>query len=168
MALFFYNWLLRFLFPLLFLHYLRGRLAYKKYSRPVRERFGHFRISLNPEAKMRILIHAVSAGESVAAQPIVKEIRRQFPEAELIFSNVTETGHERAKQIIDADHFVFFPLDYRSAVRRFLNVLRPCRVIILETELWPNFLDECRHRSIPVSFVNARISKHSFERYAIL
>ncbi|MBT3784361.1 hypothetical protein HOF92_05235 [bacterium] len=167
MALFLYNCLLWLLFPVLFLHYLRGRLAYKKYTRPVSERLGYFRIQLSPSTKQRILVHAVSAGETVAAQPLVEEIRKRFPEAELVFSNVTETGHDRAKQLINADHFVFFPLDYRSSVQRFLNQIKPTQVFILETELWPNFLKECQNRAIPIAFVNGRISKRSFERYSL-
>ena len=167
MALFFYNWLLRIFFPLLVFHYIRGRIVHKKYSRPVRERFGFFRIKLNPQASSRILIHAVSAGETVAAQPMVKVLRREFPEAEIVFSNVTETGYRRAKEIIEADHFVFFPLDYRFSVERFLNIIKPSHVFILETELWPNFLAECQNRNIPLAFINARISSHSFEKYSV-
>ena len=122
---------------------------------------------MNHEVRLRILVHAVSAGETVAAQPMVKVLRQQFPDAEIVFSNVTETGHSRARELIDADHFVFFPLDYRFAVEQFLKNINPTHVFILETELWPNFLAECKKRFIPVTFINARISSHSFDKYIV-
>jgi 3-deoxy-D-manno-octulosonic-acid transferase len=168
MSLFIYNVTLRFLFPLLILHYLRGRFFVRKYSRPIGERFGFFRLRLNFQAKHRFLVHAVSVGETVAAQPFVQGLKKRYPGCEIIFSNVTETGHSRASDLIEADHYVFFPLDYISAVRRFLFKTRPTHVFILETELWPNFLQECSLRKIPVTFINGRISRNSYERYILV
>ncbi len=168
MASFLYNFALRALFPVLVLHYLRGRFLIRKYTRPMSDRLGFFRLKLNTQAKCRFLVHAVSVGETVAAQPFVKGLRRRFPGCEIIFSNVTETGHSRALDSINADHYVFFPLDYRSAVRRFLCKTRPTHVFILETELWPNFLSECSLQAIPVTFINGRISAHSYQRYSLV
>ena len=161
-----YNIVLWLLFPFLILHFVRGRFSYKKYTRPFSERFGIFRLSKRKTKRFTILIHAVSVGETVASQPFVDAIKKRYPNAEIIFSNVTETGHERARDIIPADFHIFFPLDYRSSVRRFLDQVDPQYVFILETEIWPNFLSECQKRKIPVSFVNGRISDKSYERYS--
>ncbi len=130
------------------------------------ERFGIFRLPHRQINRFTILIHAVSVGETVAAQPFVDAIKKRYPEAEIIFSNVTETGHHRAQDTIPADFHIFFPLDYRSSVIRFLDQVNPQYVFILETEIWPNFLSECQKRGIPVNFVNGRISDKSFERYS--
>ena len=162
-----YNFLLWLCLPLLILHYIKGRLAYQKYTRPISERFGLFRLGPRASKSPVILVHAVSVGETVAAQPLVEGIRNRYPNSEIIFSNVTETGFERAKELIQADHHVFFPLDYRFAVRLFINRLNPDCVFILETEIWPNFLSECQQQKIPVFFVNGRISDRSFERYSM-
>ncbi len=160
-----YNLLLWLLFPLLIFHYIRGRFSYKKYTRPLSERFGMFRLVNRKPGKFTILIHAVSVGETVASQPFVNEIKKRFPDVEIIFSTVTETGHQRAAEIIPADHHIFFPLDYKTCVSRFLDKVDPQYVFILETEIWPNFLLQCSERNIPVNFVNGRISDKSFERY---
>jgi len=164
LLLFIYNTLLLLFFPLLILHYLKGRFLLKKYTKPLKNRLGFHETPLN-KTKKRILIHAVSVGETVAAQPLTREIQAKFPDHEILFSNVTETGHKRARDLISADYFTFFPLDYVHCVRRYLRRAQPDLVVILETEIWPNFLQECHNQKIPVVFVNARISKKSFQRY---
>ncbi len=161
-----YNLLLWLLFPLLVFHFFRGRLSQKKYNRPLSERFGMFRLLKRQPNRFTILIHAVSVGETVASQPFVDAIIKRFPDVEIIFSTVTETGHQRALDIIPADYHIFFPLDYKSCVSRFLDTVDPQYIFILETEIWPNFLSQCHERNIPVNFVNGRISDKSFERYS--
>lgn len=161
-----YNLVLWLLFPLLIFHFVRGRFSYKKYTRPLSERFGIFRLPHRKTKQFTILIHAVSVGETVASQPFVDAIKKRYPDAEIIFSNVTETGHHRARDTIPADFHIFFPLDYRSSVCRFLDQVDPQYIFILETEIWPNFLSECQKRNIPVNFVNGRISDKSYERYS--
>jgi 3-deoxy-D-manno-octulosonic-acid transferase len=160
-----YNLLLLLLTPALLIHYLKGKLILKKYTRPLRERFGIIHLPKREKKALRILIHAVSVGETVAAQPFVLALKEKYPQAEILFSNVTETGHKRAMEIIPANHFLFFPLDFAGAVHNFLQIVNPTHVFILETELWPNFLIACKNRGIPVHFINGRISDKSFERY---
>ena len=64
-----------------------------------------------------------------------------------------------------ADAIIYFPLDWAFCVRKAMNAVRPSLVLILETEIWPNFLREARRREVPVLFVSGRISDRSFARY---
>lgn len=161
-----YNILLWCLFPFLVLHFIKGRLSLRKYTRPISERLGFFRLPNRKKNRFTILVHAVSVGETVAAQPFVEELKKRFPDIEIIFSTVTETGYKRSREIIPADFHVFFPLDYSSCVDRFLNLINPQQVFILETEIWPNFIAQCEHRGINVNFINGRISDKSFRHYS--
>lgn len=163
----FYNLVLLVFFPLYLLHYIYGRFYLRKYSRSIWERFGVFKYTPTTNKEKTILVHAVSVGETVAAQPFILTLQKKYPTYALVFSNVTETGHQQAIKTISADNHVLFPLDYPSAVSNFLDRLKPTLVFILETEIWPNFLMACEKRSIPVFFINGRISNHSFERYSL-
>ena len=112
-------------------------------------------------------VHAVSVGEVLAAQPVVDGLRRRFPERTILVSTTTETGQRLARERVKSASAIFyFPLDSSGAVRRALQAIRPAVVIVLETEIWPNFLREAWEGDVPVVFVNARISQRSFARYA--
>jgi 3-deoxy-D-manno-octulosonic-acid transferase len=113
-----------------------------------------------------IWLHAASVGEIVAASPIIKEIRREFPDKPVLISVVTSSGYAMAKRIIkDADSIIFFPLDLPYLSYSVVKRIRPSVFLLVETELWPNFLKAARHFSIPVMMVNGRISDKSVERY---
>ncbi|MDT8903799.1 3-deoxy-D-manno-octulosonic acid transferase [Anaeroselena agilis] len=114
-------------------------------------------------------LHAASVGEIVATSPIVKEIRRQMPEMPVLVSVVTANGYEMAQRIIpEADSIIFFPLDLPGLSRRVINRIKPTMFVLVETELWPNFLLSCRDLSIPVMMVNGRISDKSVGNYRYL
>lgn len=114
-------------------------------------------------------LHAASVGEIVATSPIVKEIRRQFPGQTVLVSVVTANGYEMAKRIIpEADSIIFFPLDLPWLSGWVLNRVAPKLFVLVETELWPNFLLTCRERKIPVMMVNGRISDKSVGNYRYL
>ncbi|MBW7875428.1 MAG: hypothetical protein H3C47_05525 [Candidatus Cloacimonetes bacterium] len=162
-----YNLILFLLIPVLFGYWFHGRFVLGKYRFPLRLRLGFPGVKIQ-EGQKTILIHAVSVGETVAAQPFVEALRQKFPDSHLVFSTVTETGQKRARQIIPADSFVFFPLDYRLCVHTFLDMLKVQKVYILETEIWPNFLHICQQKGIEVIFVNARISDRSLKHYSLL
>src|SRR5271154_3701920 len=145
-------------------------------SRALRERLG----SLPPEIAVRaataaiatatnngpIWIHAVSVGEVLAAQPLIDGLKRRYPGATIFVSTTTETGQRLARERLQtADGIFYFPLDWVVPVRRALRAIRPSLVIIMETEIWPNFLREARRAQIPVVFANARISEKSFARF---
>ena len=114
-----------------------------------------------------IWLHAASVGEIVATSPIVKEIRREFPEAPILVSAVTTTGYDMAQRIIpEADGIIYFPLDLPYISRKIIAKIRPRVFLLVETELWPNCLKTARELNIPVMMVNGRISEKSLCRYA--
>lgn len=134
----------------------------------LRERLGRVPVSvIHACAKGgAIWIHAVSVGEVLAAQPIVTELKQQYAERPVFVSTTTETGQRLARERLKSASGVFyFPLDSSGAVRRALRGIRPAIAIVMETEIWPNFLREAYEAGVPVVFANARISKRSFARY---
>src|ERR1700675_37418 len=143
-------------------------------SRALRERLGSVPqeiVSRAATADARrscraVWIHAVSVGEVLAAAPLMEGLKRQFPERALFVSTTTETGQRLARERLkSADGIFYFPLDWIVSVRRALRAIRPAIVIIMETEIWPNFLREARGMGVPVIFANARISERSFARF---
>jgi 3-deoxy-D-manno-octulosonic-acid transferase len=114
----------------------------------------------------RLWLHAVSVGEVTVAAPIIAALRKRLPEAAIILSTTTETGQEMARRIItEADALIYYPLDISCAVRRAINHLHPDVFMLMETELWPNFIHYCRSRRVHVFMVNGRLSPRSFQRY---
>lgn len=142
-----------------------------KHFANLRERFG----KLPPEVVARaaagngsIWIHAVSVGEVLAAQPLAQELEKVFPDRPLFVSTTTQTGQDLARErLAFADGLLFFPFDYVVPIRRVFRILRPALVVVVETEIWPNFLREANRRGVPVVFVNARISERSFDRFRL-
>lgn len=114
-----------------------------------------------------IWIHCVSVGETQAALPLVEELRKRYPGHSIAISTVTRTGQDLAHKIFkrDAAKIFYFPFDWRWVARRTLDAINPAAVLIMETELWPGFLRECKARQIPVAIVNGRLSEQSFQRY---
>ena len=112
-----------------------------------------------------IWLHAVSVGESIAARPLLKSLRARYPGHAILVSNTTETGRGVASEFSEIDLCIYFPFDFLPAVCRVLECIKPKLVIIMETEIWPNFTRETARRSIPVILANGRISDRSFGRY---
>ncbi|ODT45229.1 MAG: hypothetical protein ABS70_03670 [Nitrospira sp. SCN 59-13] len=112
-----------------------------------------------------IWVHAVSLGEVVAVAPLVRDLRRRYPEARLVVSTVTETGREAVEQRLEglAEHR-YAPLDFPWVVNQTIDRLKPNLYVFVETELWPNLLRSLRQRNIPSILVNGRLSTRSFER----
>jgi 3-deoxy-D-manno-octulosonic-acid transferase len=111
-------------------------------------------------------IHAVSVGEVLAAKSIVSALRTSRPDLPLVISTVTLTGQATAqKEFKTAAGIFYFPFDFAFSVNRFLKHLNPRGVLLMETELWPNFIDRCRRRGVPLFLANGRISNQSFRRY---
>jgi 3-deoxy-D-manno-octulosonic-acid transferase len=112
-----------------------------------------------------IWVHAVSVGEVLAAKPLAQQLQQRFSRVVFV-STTTETGQRLAlERLAFVDGIFYFPLDWVVPVRRALSAIRPALVIVMETEIWPNFLREARRQSVPVVFANARISERSFRRY---
>jgi 3-deoxy-D-manno-octulosonic-acid transferase len=113
-----------------------------------------------------IWIHAVSVGEALSSVTLARRLKEQYPDRPIVISTTTITGQKLARERLPfADGWMYFPLDWSFCVRRALDAVRPSIVVVLETEIWPNFLREARRRGIPVLFVSGRISDRSFARY---
>ncbi|MCU1267951.1 MAG: hypothetical protein JWM21_4269 [Acidobacteria bacterium] len=117
-----------------------------------------------------IWLHCVSVGEVQAARPLFQALRREFPNYSIAVSTVTVTGQRLARELFqnEGGKVFYFPLDWRWTVRRVLRNVRPALVLIMETELWPNFLFECREQATPIAIVNGRLSERSFKRYKLV
>lgn len=119
--------------------------------------------------KNAIWLHAASVGEIVATSPMVKEIKREMPDSVVVISVVTANGYDMAKRIIpEADGIIFFPIDLPWLSSRVVKSINPRVFLLVETELWPNFLQAARMAGIPVMMVNGRISDKSVGRYRYL
>ena len=112
-----------------------------------------------------IWVHAVSVGETIAVKPLLQALKKRYPDRPLLLSSMTETGREVARKIDGVDLCLHFPFDFPWAVRRLLGRVRPGLIVIVETEIWPNFLGTARQLAIPTVMVNGRISDRSFGRY---
>ncbi len=117
------------------------------------------------ESRPRILIHGVSVGEVKAAQSLVESIERELPELDVVISTTTYTGIDVARDLFEDRTVVRFPIDPSFFVRRFLTRLAPVCVVLVELEIWPNFLRVANELGIPVAVVNGRITEESFSSY---
>ncbi len=127
------------------------------------ERFGrHASIPTRPV----IWLHAVSVGETRAAQPLLAALAVRYPGHELLLTCMTPTGRASALALRQSDmQVVYLPYDYAFAIRRFLAHFRPRIGLVLETEVWPNLLALCAAEGVPMLLVNARLSERSYRRY---
>jgi 3-deoxy-D-manno-octulosonic-acid transferase len=113
-----------------------------------------------------IWIHAVSVGEALSGVTLARRLKQAYPDRPLVISTTTLTGQSLARERMPfADAIFYFPLDWSFCVQAALRAVRPSIVIVLETEIWPNFLREAQRRDVPVVFVSGRISDRSFARY---
>ncbi|HIJ88090.1 MAG TPA: 3-deoxy-D-manno-octulosonic acid transferase [Desulfuromonadales bacterium] len=161
-----YNILSLFLLvPVIFYHLYRSVSR----GRPpaFRERFG-----LISETDLTVIrrkpviwLHAVSVGESIAARPLLKALQTKYPDHAILMSNTTETGRAISTTFPEKDLCIYFPFDFLPAVHSALRKIKPALIIIMETEIWPNFTNEATKRGIPVMLANGRISDRSFGRY---
>jgi 3-deoxy-D-manno-octulosonic-acid transferase len=142
----------------------------QKYREGLGARLGRVPAGLAALGRERPLIwlHAVSVGEVLAASRLVGELDRAFPGFQLVISTTTRTGQQLALERFGQSRVFYCPLDLPWAVRAYLNALQPRLLMLAETEFWPNLLNGCFRRRIPVAVVNARISDRSWPRYRLL
>ena len=116
--------------------------------------------------KRPIWVHAASVGEVLCSIPLLKRIRKEFPQCEIVLTAMTRTGNQTAKTYIpEADAVLFCPIDHPITLHRAIERIRPRFLLIAETELWPNLLRSCGKRRIPIVVFNGRISEKSFRGY---
>lgn len=160
---FFYTLSVILLLPWALLHlWQRGRKQ-PEYLHHVRERFGRY--PARTDDAPVIWIHAVSVGETRAAEPLIQALRRQYPTHRILITHMTPTGRATTSPLLDTCERRYLPYDTPWAVRRFLNHYSPVIGLIMETELWPNLIAIGRKRGIPLLLVNARLSARSARRY---
>lgn len=113
-----------------------------------------------------IWIHAVSVGETLAVTPLLKKLKQQYPQQDIVITTTTPTGAEQAAKLVAIAEHRYMPFDFGFAVQGFIKAINPCQLLIMETELWPNTLHTVAQANIPVTIINARLSEGSCQRYA--
>ncbi|EMN7335738.1 lipid IV(A) 3-deoxy-D-manno-octulosonic acid transferase [Vibrio vulnificus] len=141
-------------------------------SKPNKPKFGkrwkeHFGITPTLDGQNQPLwIHAVSVGESLAAIPLIKAIKEKTPNQVIVVTTTTSTGAEQIAKLGNLVEHRYMPIDFAFAVRGFLKAINPAKMLIIETELWPNTLATVHKANIPIIVVNARLSEKSQQNYA--
>ena len=152
------------LLPWAVLHLLWRARRQPEYLRHWGERFGFF-ATASPAPTL--WLHAVSVGETRAAQPLVAALHERYPGHRILFTHMTPTGRATSEALFGDDvERIYLPYDTPWAMRRFLRHYRPAFGLIMETELWPNLIAACREAGMPLCLVNARLSQRSAKRYA--
>ena len=164
-----YSFLALLTFVALSPYFVYQALRHRKYAGSLRQRLGYLPVSFNLDGDDSIWVHAVSVGEVLAARPLISELRRRYPRLRLFLSTTTRAGQQLARRsVTDVDGVLYFPFDWASSVQRTLDLVKPRLFVMIETEIWPNLLRECRRRGIPTVLVNGRISYRSFPRYRLI
>lgn len=141
--------------------WMRRRAAKRNEQPNWNERFGNYP-NLPSKTGKRAWFHAVSVGEVVAAKPIIEQYRRLNPDVAIVLSTTTSSGHNMAKQLGISDHLIYFPVDLPHVCRRAMRQVNPDFVLILETELWFNFLFFAKRQGAKLALLNGRISDKSY------
>jgi 3-deoxy-D-manno-octulosonic-acid transferase len=173
-------------------YFIYKAIRHGKYADSLKERLGFLGWSTGSHSRV-IWVHAVSVGEFLAAEPLIQRIIRELPGHSVVVSTTTLPGQKLARDRMvkcargpdaiewaspdgkqarselegDCRGVFYFPFDWRFAIKRTLDQIRPVAVIIMETEIWPNFLDECRRRGIATVIANGRLSERSHSRYRL-
>lgn len=141
-----------------------------KVKRALKQRMGHDLPPMEAGVSGTIMIHAVSLGEVNATRSLVQSLREARPRVRFVISTTTQTGEARAKELYGqaADvTLIRYPLDFSAAVVRVLDAVKPDVVVLMELEVWPNFVKRCKQRDIPVMVANARLTARSFRNYRL-
>jgi len=143
--------------------------ARRKVFRAFKERMG--RVAPREGDNPAVLIHAVSLGEMNATRALVAILQRERPDLRFVITTTTDTGYDRARELYGSSPaitIVRFPLDFSASVARLLDAMRPSVVVLMEGELWPNFLRECAWRDIRTVLVNGRVTTSAYRNYKLI
>ncbi|PRC92434.1 lipid IV(A) 3-deoxy-D-manno-octulosonic acid transferase [Solimicrobium silvestre] len=146
----------------------RGRLE-PGYRQHIAERFGFYSAASKPKQAV-IWVHAVSVGETRAAEPLIKQLMQAYPQHRILLSHMTPTGRATGALLFANElsnntvQQCFLPYDIPYLVRRLLTHFKPTICILMETEVWPNLIYACRQQAVPVTLVNARLSPKSLKK----
>lgn len=163
MARYFYSLLLYLITPLIWLRLLWRSRKQPEYLQHLGERYGFYR---QPVPAKVIWVHAVSVGETRAAQPLIEGLLARWPEHRILLTGMTPTGRDAGQQVY-GDKLIqaYLPYDYPGAVDRFFRHFSPAFGVLMETEIWPNLLAAGRRRKVPIFLANARLSARSARGY---
>src|SRR2546423_1277028 len=164
-----YSLLTLVVFVVLSPYFLYQAVRYKKYIGGLRERLGFLPITFNVDGDSSIWIHAVSVGEVLAARALAADLKARYPQLRLFLSTTTIGGQQVARRSLsNIDAVFYFPFDWTFIVRRTLRLVRPRLFVMMETEIWPNLLRECRKQGVKTVMINGRISSRSYPRYKLI
>lgn len=159
-----YTLLIRLVLPLALVRLWWRARRQPGYLQHVGERFGHY--APRRDAAPLIWLHAVSVGETRAAEPLVRALRAAYPAHRVLLTHMTPTGRETGDALYGDEVLrCYLPYDYPQAVARFLDHFRPAVGLLMETEIWPNVVHACHARATPLYLVNARLSEKSLAGY---
>lgn len=161
-----YNLLLLLVLPGAFFYYLWRIFVSRKSNLSWRENLGYYPklADRKPERKL-VWIHAASVGEVIASLSMQDELRKKKPDVMILLTTITQTGNSVArKSAKKADIIAFFPLDYPFIVKKALNLVKPDVFVMVEAEIWPNFLANAKKMNVSTILVNGKMSDKSFRR----
>lgn len=154
-------WLAR---PFLRVRLRRRARKQPEYAQYIDERFGCYSFGAS---KPVIWIHAVSLGETRAAEPLVKQLLQHYPQYQILLTHMTPTGRAAGAELFGGKVMqAYLPYDYSYAAKKFLSHFKPVIGVVMETEIWPNLFAACEEKQLPLLLVNARMSQKSASRYA--
>jgi 3-deoxy-D-manno-octulosonic-acid transferase len=149
--------------PLILLYLLYRSIRQPEYRQHWSERFACF--GKTSHSGLVIWVHAVSVGETRGAQALVQRLRSDYPAHSLLLTHTTPTGRAVSEELFGRDvERCYLPYDFPFTMRRFLAHYQPALCVLMETELWPNLLNECARRGVPVVLANARLSPRSLAK----
>ncbi len=153
----FYSILITLLAPVIMAGYRRRVRQGKESPALAGERFGTD-LPKPPPGRDVYWVHAVSVGETVAAKPVIRELRKARPDAWIVLSTTTLTGRDVAAKVEGVDQVIQFPLDFPWCTSKSLKTISPKLIILMEAELWPGFIGTAKRMGIPVAVINGRFS----------
>lgn len=159
-----YSLLLACASPFLLWGLYRSKPNKPKFGQRWKEHFG-FTPKIDSPSKGVIWVHAVSVGEVLASKGLVSRLAKQYPNKQLLVTTTTSTGAEQVSKMGAHVTHRYMPIDFSWCVRKFLNVVNPEAMLIIETELWPNTIHTVSSRNVPIVLVNGRLSEKSFLNY---
>jgi 3-deoxy-D-manno-octulosonic-acid transferase len=151
--------------------YLRRLGRSRPFAHALAERLARYpeELTIRLHGKHPLWLHSVSVGEAVVGSILVSKLLARHPGLPVVVSTVTPTGRKVAEErIAHADAYLYFPLDFPGPVARALTAVAPRLVLLTEGEIWPNFVEACHLRKVPVLLVNGRLSRGSFRRYQMV
>lgn len=164
-ALLIYRVIFLLLMPILLLALLFRSISDPKYRQRLSERLGFFP-NVSSQNKGGIVVHASSVGEVIALTPFIEQLLRQYPDLTITITTFTPTGSTQViKQFGTRVQHGFLPLDIFPCTQLFLARLQPKLIIFMETELWPNLINQCANKKIKLLLINGRLSASSMNNY---